>query len=383
MGGDPAELAAALCARTGATRLGELGRRRGDARRVRGRRGRAAGARPHAPARGPRGAARALRRRALAGRRAQIFSSAIVFATNSDREQDGPAVQVALHQRAAGGTAGRADAERARHPRVLPRVEEDQEDQDDRDEDLQRPKAPFRTMAGASLEQRREALYARAVESEHAAVPQAEVAAPVGGARHRRRRAARPPVSAPMTAARVLALQRSAGNPAVTAMLQRQEKEKTPVAGPGTSGVSGGEPQVRGHGDRQARRRRGARGVARRQVPAGQGLAAGGQDARRLPELRLRAEPRHLHPRRRRTAAAATRPATSPPSRARAAAKAYDAVSDPNDDTKINKRVFPPFYWPPSTMNDDNVGRQPGRDGPGCRTTSRGSRSWPRRTTGG
>ena len=39
--------------------------------------------------------------------------------------------------------------------------------------------------------------------------------------------------------------------------------------------------------------------------------------------------------------------------------KAYDAVSDPNDDTKINKRVFPPFYWPPSSLNDDNVAASP------------------------
>ena len=39
--------------------------------------------------------------------------------------------------------------------------------------------------------------------------------------------------------------------------------------------------------------------------------------------------------------------------------KAYDAVSDPNDDTKINKRVFPPFYWPPSSMNDENVAASP------------------------
>ena len=53
-----------------------------------------------------------------------------------DREQDRPAVQVALHQRAAGRPAGGADAEGARHPRVLPGVQQYQEDQHDRDEDL-------------------------------------------------------------------------------------------------------------------------------------------------------------------------------------------------------------------------------------------------------
>jgi MFS family permease len=53
-----------------------------------------------------------------------------------DREQDRPAVQVALHQRAAGGAARRADAEGAGHARVLPGVQEHQEDHHDRDEDL-------------------------------------------------------------------------------------------------------------------------------------------------------------------------------------------------------------------------------------------------------
>jgi molybdopterin-guanine dinucleotide biosynthesis protein A len=51
-------------------------------------------------------------------------------------EHDRPAGEVALHQRAAGRPAGDADAERAGHPGVLPRVEEDREDQHDRDEDL-------------------------------------------------------------------------------------------------------------------------------------------------------------------------------------------------------------------------------------------------------
>src|SRR3712207_7619384 len=43
----------------------------------------------------------------------------------------------------------------------------------------------------------------------------------------------------------VLALQRSAGNAAVSALLQRQEatKEKTPVTGPADFGVSGGRSE--------------------------------------------------------------------------------------------------------------------------------------------
>ena len=53
-----------------------------------------------------------------------------------DREHDGPAVQVALHERAARGAAGHADAERAGHARVLTGVQEHQEDDRDRDRHL-------------------------------------------------------------------------------------------------------------------------------------------------------------------------------------------------------------------------------------------------------
>ena len=55
-----------------------------------------------------------------------------------DREGDRPAVQVAFDQRAAAERArsGAADAERAREPAVLPRVQEHEEDQDEADDDL-------------------------------------------------------------------------------------------------------------------------------------------------------------------------------------------------------------------------------------------------------
>ena len=62
--------------------------------------------------------------------------------------------------------------------------------------------------------------------------------------------------------------------------------------------------------------------------------------------------------------------------------KAYDAVSDPNDDTKIHKAVFAPFYWPPSSMNDDNVEPPARPRRTRSPTTSRGSRSRPRRRAG-
>ena len=56
-----------------------------------------------------------------------------------DAERDGPAVQVALDQRAAPerARARAADAERAREPGVLPRVKQHEEDQDHGDEYLQ------------------------------------------------------------------------------------------------------------------------------------------------------------------------------------------------------------------------------------------------------
>ena len=63
LGQAPAAAAAALCERTGATRLRDLGIDGGGARRVRRHRGRAPAARRHAAPRGPRGDPRALRRR--------------------------------------------------------------------------------------------------------------------------------------------------------------------------------------------------------------------------------------------------------------------------------------------------------------------------------
>jgi hypothetical protein len=55
-----------------------------------------------------------------------------------DSERDGPAVEVALDERAAAkrARARAADSERAREARVLAGVQQDEEDQDDRDQDL-------------------------------------------------------------------------------------------------------------------------------------------------------------------------------------------------------------------------------------------------------
>jgi hypothetical protein len=201
------------------------------------------------------------------------------------------------------------------------------------------------------------------VESEHVAVPQPEVAAPVAAPAV----GAAAPVglglglgalAGPMTPARVLAMQRSAGNSAVTALLQRQEeatKEKTPVAGPGDFGVSGGEPQVSGNATAKPDGTEFVRAESPdvKYTPAKvwlqEGKTLGGSQNFGFVQNLVTS-----------TRGAVWRAGGDPGGEVTAneregRSKAYDAVSDPNDDTKINKRVFPPFYWPPSTMNDDNV----------------------------
>jgi len=195
------------------------------------------------------------------------------------------------------------------------------------------------------------------VESEHAAVPQVDVALPaaapaVAGA------APLGPVAGPLTPGRVLAMQRGAGNQAVTAMLQRQEKEKTPVSGAGDFGVSGGEPQSSGT-------------VTAR--PDGDGVRAESPDVKYQPAKVWLQEGKSLGGSQNfgfvQNLVTSTRGAvyrrggdpagdiTSEPREGHG--KAYDAVSDPNDDSKLNKRVFPPFYWPPGSMNDENTAASP------------------------
>lgn len=168
----------------------------------------------------------------------------------------------------------------------------------------------------------------------------------------------------PLTPARVLAMQRSAGNQAVTAMmLQRDEQEKTPVSGPGDFGVSGGAPQVGGSVTARA---------------DGDGVRAESPDVKYEPAKVWLQEGKTLGGSQNfgfvQNLVTSTRGAvyrrggdpagdiTSEPREGHG--KAYDAVSDPNDDTKINKRVFPPFYWPPSSMNDENVAAGPAETDP-------------------
>ena len=214
------------------------------------------------------------------------------------------------------------------------------------------------------------------MESEHAAVPQPEPAAPsaapaVAGAA---------PVSlglgpvslgigpsgSEMTPARVLALQRTAGNAAVTGMLMRDEtetKEKTPVAGPGDFGVSGGAPQV------------GGKVTAR---PDGTGVRAESPDVKYQPAKVWLQDGKTLGGSQNfgfvqnlvtSTRGAVWRRGGEPDGEITknwrsGQGKAYDAVSDPNNDKQIHKAVFAPFYWPPGSINDENVAASPAQTDP-------------------
>jgi UDP-GlcNAc:undecaprenyl-phosphate GlcNAc-1-phosphate transferase len=66
-----------------------------------------------------------------------------------DREHDRPAVQVSLHERTAAERPGAgADAERARQPGVLPRVQEHEQGHDDREDDLETEEDALHGKAG-------------------------------------------------------------------------------------------------------------------------------------------------------------------------------------------------------------------------------------------
>jgi hypothetical protein len=203
------------------------------------------------------------------------------------------------------------------------------------------------------------------VEAEHAAAPQPEVAASAAapaalGA------APLGPVAGPLTPARVLAMQRGAGNAAVTAMLQRQEatKDKTPVAGAGDFGVDGGAPKVSG----SATAKPDGADLVRAESPdvkyepakvwLKEGKELGGSQNFGFVQNLVTS-----------TRGAVWRAGGKPDGEVTAntregRSKAYDAVSDPKDDAKLHPSVYAPFYWPPSSMNDENVEANPAQTDP-------------------
>jgi len=169
------------------------------------------------------------------------------------------------------------------------------------------------------------------------------------------------PSGSEMTPARVLALQRTAGNAAVTGMLMRDEtepKEKTVVSGPGDFGVSGGAPQV------------GGKVTAH---PDGTGVRADSPDVKYEPAKVWLKENKTLGGSQNfgfvqnlvsSTRGAVWRRGGEPDGEVTknwrsGQGKAYDAVSDAKNDKEIHKSVFAPFYWPPGSINDENVEASP------------------------
>ena len=281
MGGDPAEIAAALCARTGADAAGRARRRRGGARRVRRRRRRAAGAGPHAPA------------------RRTARSCARSTATRCKRHR------TSRYGRAVEGERQPAPETRAAPPRSTRRRR-------------WRP-------------------------------PSARRSAPAWG----------PPIGGLTTPAAVLALQRSAGNAAVTrALLARDEaktEEKTKVTGAGDFLPSGGEPQGEGvttvtkdPGDATK-----ARALAPKvTMPASVKLKPGktlGKRPASTATSRTSPPPRAAAP----TARAATRRARSSASTARGAPTAATPPATPPTTRRSTRARPSPFYWPPVPIDDN------------------------------
>ncbi len=163
-----------------------------------------------------------------------------------------------------------------------------------------------------------------------------------------------------MTPASVLALQRSAGNSAVTNMLMRQDK--TPVTGPGDFNITGGEPQSSGTVTAK---------------PDGDGVRAESPDVKySVASVTLKPDKtlegaqnfgfiQNLVSSNRGTV---YRRGGDPNGELvkehhEGQGKAYDAVSG-DKDGELNKGVYPPFYWPHSTINDDNVEGNPATTDP-------------------
>jgi hypothetical protein len=169
-----------------------------------------------------------------------------------------------------------------------------------------------------------------------------------------------PPVSGLTTPAAVLALQRSAGNAAVTrALLAREEAEKTKVSGAGDFTPSGGEPQGEGvttvtKDPEDATK---AKAVAPKvTMPASVKLKEG-------MTLGETGQFGHIQNLTSSTRGGTYRKGGTPQGdvvsqHREGRSNRRDAASDPNDDTKIHPGATFPFYWPPVTI-DDNADKIP------------------------
>ena len=164
-----------------------------------------------------------------------------------------------------------------------------------------------------------------------------------------------PPIGGLTTPAGVLALQRSAGNAAVTrALLAREEAEKTKVAGAGDFTATGGEPKGEGvttvgkdPGDATK-----AKAVAPKvTMPATVKLNAG----KTLGET---GQLGHIQNLTNSTRGGTYRKGGAPDGEVVSdyrggRSNRRDAASDPADDKKIHPGATFPFYWPPVSIDDN------------------------------
>lgn len=164
-----------------------------------------------------------------------------------------------------------------------------------------------------------------------------------------------PPTGGLTTPAAVLALQRSAGNAAVTrALVAREEQEKTKVTGAGDFTATGGEPK--GEGVTTVRKdpedATKAKAVAPKvTMPATVKLNPG----KTLGET---GQLGHIQNLTSSTRGGTYRKGGDPQgeivsNQRGARSNRRDAASDPTDDTKVHPGATFPFYWPPVTIDDN------------------------------
>ncbi len=187
---------------------------------------------------------------------------------------------------------------------------------------------------------------------------------------HEHEPAVGPPVSAPaayapaapltpllgaLSPARVIALQRTVGNRAVSALLQRDDTQPTPAAGPGDFGVSGGVPT--GQGTSTA-----SPGAGNTVTAKGPRVTLDGeawlQDGKQLGTSAYFGVVQNLASSNR---GAQYRHGGDPNGEIVAEphsgeANKWDAAIDPQKDAKGNDKpqTFAPFYWQPGNIDDGN-----------------------------
>jgi hypothetical protein len=186
-----------------------------------------------------------------------------------------------------------------------------------------------------------------------------------------------PPVSAPaahataapltpllgaLSPARVIALQRTVGNRAVSALLQRDDTQKTPAAGPGDFGVSGGVPSGQGTSTASPAANNKVRALGPRVTLDGEAWLKEGKQLgttayfgviQNLASSNRGAQYRH--------GGDPTGDIVAEPHSGEA--NKWDAAIDPTPGPKgeDQPQTFAPFYWKPGTIEDANDEKNPAK----------------------